>query len=170
MRVYRLTLLFLFCLLFNAGHSYSEETLLPGKSYGEYEMGAHLESIISIAGKNNCMSFKSNGMVFKDVFKVNLSHDIIYDLVLTCYSSGTTFFFKNNKLVCIVVKGNSARIEGSVSLKKGLESQRMLFGNSHAYRVVKYKSVLLLYLKYGVAFIDDNKDQMIDGFIVFQPK
>ncbi len=158
------------CIVLIALNTNSEQMAIPGSALGQCELGAGLKEIAKIIGVTKCNQFRAKGLLFKDVFHVLVQKDVAFDLMLSCSSSGVTFFFYNKKLVCIFVKGDDVRLKGGVTLRKGVSALRFAFGNSGFQLINKYGSAMLLYKRYGLAFIDDKRDDVVDGLLIFQPR
>ncbi len=83
-------------------------------------------------------------------------------------SSKTALFFNNDRLTAIAIFNNKKVTHDMIDLTKGISAIIFRYGNKDLL-TCKYKShTIYVYLKKGIAFVDDNSDNSVDVILIFK--
>ncbi len=110
---------------------------------------------------------KSEEDLFVNIFHLQLKKPVIKFSKIYYYKDKYTFFFYNNRVVAFIGYDKDYLIKKNLSILNGVEEIVFKLGNKDLEIIEEKNRALYLYKALGLAFFDDNKDDSIDLFLLF---
>ncbi len=122
-----------------------------------------------LSGNNFSLSrFRIELDLYRDILKVESPHRIFFDRILYYPDLDTILLSRKGRVNGIVGLNRMRITSDAVSLDKGLEYILFSYGSENLVTLKKKKGTIYIYLKSGIAFIDDNSDNSLDMYILFK--
>lgn len=134
--------------------------IVPGKSAEGYILGADIIN-------NSSMTVLKEKKSISEILNVNILPELRFDSVLYIRDSHA-LLVKDNKIVAIAGLKIAKRVTSdAVLLSKGIDNFIMNYGNEGLKIVMSGNHKAYIYKDSGIAVFDDNNDNIIDMYLVF---
>lgn len=143
----------------------------PGAGAEGFVLNESIASLVQYRGyPEKVVRTEKPGDVFRDIFGQATAVPIAFDTVYY-YEAKRAVVFLRNGVVSAVAGFERFRITyESVNLNNGIEYFIFHYGNDGMKVIPRGTDRMYLYDKRGIALVDDKNDNVIDMFIVFQPR
>ncbi|MFC1669060.1 hypothetical protein ACFL20_01605 [Spirochaetota bacterium] len=112
-------------------------------------------------------SYKNKKEIFKDVLRIKCKYNIFFDKTIAYNKRKIIIFSYRRRVVAVIGLSNKRITSDSVNLSKGIEYFIFKYGNRGLVKMEKGRHKIYLYNKIGIALIDDNSDDSINMYIIF---
>jgi len=134
--------------------------IIPGKFAEGFNLG---DNVI----EDPSMTSLKKRKTVSEIFGTNVLPELCFDSVLYAGDS-YALLFENRKIVAIAgFKINKRVTSDAVLLSKGIDNFIMNYGNDDLKIITAGNHKAYIYKKTGIAVFDDNNDNIIDMYIIF---
>lgn len=106
--------------------------------------------------------------VFRDVFKVKCGYSVPFNEIRYYTKNKASVFLLNLRVTAVAGNSNERVTSDSIELEKGVEYFIYSYGNKALKRIRDGNSSMYIYPDEGIAVFDDDNDDDIDLYLVFQ--